>query len=210
LSLLSDFHSFGIDITKKPHTMKNTIVAVLVGTIILFVFQAMSWIALPIHKNSLKYVPQQDSIMAYLSHQLPEDGMYGLPTSPPGATHKEAEDLMKKSEGKPWGTLSYHTKMHEDEASNMIIGFLINLFAMLIVVMLLNKTAGIYTTFGSKFMVVMGFSLFTVCQAHLLDWNWWSTPMHFISGQIIDTLLGWALAGLWLGWYLSRSKMAGR
>ncbi len=47
-----------------------------------------------------------------------------------------------------------------------------------------------------------------IFNTHLMDMNWFSTPMHYVGGQLIDSVLGWLLVGLWLGWYLTRRPKA--
>jgi len=186
--------------------MQRTIIAALVGAVILFIYQAMSWIALPIHKDAMKYTSNQDSVIAYLSKHLPEDGMYGMPIAPKNASAEEHKAMMDKGMGKPFAMINYHAAMKGDMAGNMIIGFIINLIATFIIAMLLVRTSGIYTSFGARLMIVMGFSIVIICQSFLMELNWMGSPMHYIMGWIIDALLGWLLCGIWLAWYTGRKK----
>lgn len=185
--------------------MKRTFIAIIVGAIIIFIYQAMSWMVLPVHKNSLKYTPAHDSLLAVLNSSLPEEGLYMLPMAPPEMSQEEHEKFFEPYYGKPWAKVTFHKAMTDSMTSMMMMGFIFNLVAIWIVVVVLNKTSGVFNTFGSRLWVVLGFSMFTIFQSHLMEWNWWQSPSHYIVPEIIDDLLGGLLVGLWLAWYLGRA-----
>jgi hypothetical protein len=56
--------------------MKKWIIGSLVGAVIVFAWQAASWMFLGIHDNQMNYTPAQEQIMSALSSSLNEDGMY--------------------------------------------------------------------------------------------------------------------------------------
>jgi len=184
--------------------MKKVIIASLVATLIVFVYQALSWMVLPFHTNSMEYLPQQDTVLALLDTYATEDGVYRMPGTPPDLSQADHENMMAEMEGKPWAMVHFHKSYHNSMGSAMVIGILLNLFAALIVSWLLSRCTG-FTTFLSRWLAVMAFAVFSVLQADLMDWNWWQTPASYLTGEVIDTLLGWALAGLWLGWYMGRA-----
>lgn len=61
------------------------IVGALVGGLLVFIWQFLSWTMLNMHGSQQKYTPNQDSILNFLSTQLTEDGTYFLPNAAPGA-----------------------------------------------------------------------------------------------------------------------------
>ena len=186
--------------------MKRSIIAILVGTVVLFVYQAMSWMVLPIHNNSFMYTSRQDSILATLSGL--EEGYYSLPGKAPGTTDEEHHKNMESMNGKPWAMVHYHHSFSMNMGPSMLRGFSINLIAVWIVVMILSSAAGVFNTFRSRLWVSLLFAIFCITQSNLMDWNWFETPMHYTSGAVIDKLLGWLLTGSWLAWYMGR-KQAG-
>jgi hypothetical protein len=182
--------------------MKKIIISSIVGAIIVFIIQAASWMVLPIHKHSLKHTPAQDSIMEALSSNLQEDGVYMLPyLDPDKSTKKEMQKFEKASVGKPWAMVYYHQTMQAMTPGQLILGFLFNLFAVLVIAIILHSTQNSITSFGGKYLLVIGFVLFSLFQGSLINWNWWSIPGHYLSGEIIDHLLVWGIAGIWLAWY---------
>ena len=72
----------------------------LVGAILVFAWQFLSWTMLKLHEKEAKYTSGQDSVLTYLSSALKEDGIYMLPTVPPGTPESEAMEMGKKMDGK--------------------------------------------------------------------------------------------------------------
>lgn len=180
--------------------MTRQIIAILVGAILMFGYQAMSWMVLPIHTNSLKHTPQQDSLMAVLSGNLQEEGLYYLPLAAPGTSEKDAQAIHETNEGKPWAIVEYHPVQQTNMGKSMGVGFFLSLLAIAIAVFIISR--GNYPSFLSRFMLCVVLGLFVSLQGELTDWNWWQTPVHFMSGVLLDHLLGWAIVGIWLGFIL--------
>ena len=184
------------------------VIASLVGMVILFVYQALSWSVSPIHKNTFGYSKDQDAIVAFLSQHLHEDEIYYMPSPPPGASMQEHEDMMKSMVGKPYALVNYHNSMSGNMTSAYITGLLLNLACVLLIVLLMSRAAIAFTTFGSRLRLVMTFSVFLVLAAPMMTMNWWGYPWHYVMGDITDMLLGWFCCGLWLAWYMGRAKKA--
>jgi hypothetical protein len=179
--------------------MKKWILGSLVGAIIVFVWQAASWMFLGIHDEQAKYHPAQDEILALLNEKTPEDGHYMLPNAP---TKKEQEELMKKMEGKPWASVIYHKSMKTDMTMQMIRGFLVNFVLVLLLVVILTK--GGLPGFSGFFTGSLGVGVFTFLWGPYMGHIWFDLPWHMIRGEIIDAIVAWGLCGLWLGWWMNR------
>ena len=80
----------------------------LVGGIIIFLWQFLSWTVLDLHRPAQQYTPKQDEVLAYLSTQLDSSGGYFMPTLPENATMDQQNELMEKSTNKPWAQIFYH------------------------------------------------------------------------------------------------------
>ena len=88
--------------------MKKLVIASLVGGIIIFIFQTLSWTVLNLHHAGQEYTPKQDSILAFMNSQFSEDGSYLLPYYPKGTSNDEIQKIMQPMQGKPWVQLQYH------------------------------------------------------------------------------------------------------
>lgn len=180
--------------------MGRSILATLVGAIIFFGFQALSWMALPIHDHTVKYSPAQDSILHLLQSELQEEGVYAFPHHPPGTSQAEQQELGKAMEGKPWAIVFYHPVMETNMGKSMGIGFLVVFVSVAIAVWLTGKIRT--QSFFSRFAVSFCLGIFLVLQGSLTNWNWMSFPMHYVCGEIMDIMIGWTLVGIWLGAFL--------
>lgn len=185
--------------------MKKTLIATIVGTLIIFFSQALSWMVSPIHKHSFKQTDKQDAILPVLSENLAEDGLYYMPMLSVDAPHEEQEKYMQEQMGKPAAVVTYMKAAHYDMVSNMALGFIFCFIGVWIIVWFLTKTSAIFNTMGSRVTVTLIFAVFVIFRTYMMEWNWMNSPMHYLSGQIIDELLGGLLLGLWLGWYMGRT-----
>jgi hypothetical protein len=179
--------------------MKKQLIATLVGAIILFVWQFLSWAAIPIHKSEYGYTPNQDKIMEALNQNLTEEGTYMLPGMAPGASHEQTEAEMTKNIGKPWASVSYHKSMSGDMGMNMVRGFSVDLVAAFLLVWLLLQFKNLNMMSAIKASVTVGLiAYFTIPYLNSI-WFEGNSMEH-----LIDALVQWGLVGVWLGWWLPR------
>jgi hypothetical protein len=177
---------------------KKLIIGVLVGALLVFVWQTLSWTMLNLHGSSQKYTPNQDSILEMLGTQL-DEGSYFLPTYKPGATDAEMEAAMTGSMGKPWAQISYHKEMKMNMGMNMFRGFVVDLFAVFLLCWLLMKIPGLdmKTTIMSSVAVgVIGYLTTEYTNSIWFETN--SIP------DLVDAVISWGLCGTWLGYWLNK------
>jgi hypothetical protein len=186
----------------KLAIMKKWLIGSLVGGILVFLWQFLSWTILPLHNGEAKYTPAEKEILNSLSG-LKEDGMYRLPTAPPGANSMDDhEKLAKEMDGKPWATVIYKTAYKNDMVMPMIRGFLVDVFLVFLLIYILTRggtPTAIRVLAGS---VAVG--LFTFLVGPYTMHNWFQTPNETYTGHLIDGFVAWGLCGLWLGWWLNR------
>jgi len=180
--------------------MKKLIIGAIVGGILLFLWQFLSWTMLNLHGSMATYTPKQDSVLNYLNTQFSEDGFYMLPGYKPGSSREEVEKQMKECEGKPWAQVYYHKAKNMNMTSNMVRGLLTNMVMVALLCWLLMKinAPGFGTILtGSLFVGLIGY--FNIAYTYHI---WFQTAD--ITAYLIDTLVSWGLCGLWLGWWLRR------
>src|SRR5678816_1381218 len=78
---------FTFYVQTKINYMKKWIIGSLVGALIVFAWQFLSWTMIGIHSGEEKYASAQDQVLSALSSSNLEDGMYMLPTTPVSYTH---------------------------------------------------------------------------------------------------------------------------
>jgi hypothetical protein len=182
--------------------MKKIIIGSLVGAILLFGWQAASWMVLGLHDKAMKYTPAEDSLLNTFSNTLTEEGQYVIPGLPPGATQKDMEECAQKNNGKPWAVITYHKTRNTDMAMPIIRGFLICLVCLWLCCLVIAKLAN--KSFTGVFSTTLTFGLISFLFVWYIGHNWMDTPWDVLKGELIDDIAGWGLAGIWLGWWYGR------
>ncbi|MEO7265115.1 MAG: hypothetical protein ABIW38_09395 [Ferruginibacter sp.] len=183
--------------------MRKTIIAAVVGGIIIFAWQFLSWAALNLHKASNKYTPNNAAIMSALEANLPEEGGYVLPGLPENATKADHEKLMNESNGKPWASIQYHKSMKSSIATmmmNMGRGLIVDIITVWLFCWILGKIN--IASFGTIFMASLFLGLiifFNSSYTANIWYKWFDIMAHFT-----DAIVSWGVCGIWLGWYLGK------
>ena len=180
--------------------MKKLLIGAIVGGILIFLWQFVSWGVGNMHGAMQTYTPKQDSVMKYLSSQFSEDGFYFMPNYKPGTTREEMEKCMKENEGKPWVQLYYHKAMNINMVSNMVRGLVVNIVIVGLLCWILlrfNAPGFRLILIASLFIGLIGF-LNIAYTYHI--WYQTADTMAYLT----DALVSWGLVGLWLGWWLRR------
>lgn len=180
--------------------MKKNLIGAIVGAIILFVWQFLSWTVLDLHRPANEYTPKQDSILQYLSTQFSEDGSYMLPTLPADAPMADYEKFSEEATGKPWAQIIYHKSMDNNMVTSMVRCISIDIVALLLVCWLLGKMGA--QSFGTYFSasLAIGFIIFFTSAYTTHIWF----QIRDLNAYLIDAVIAWGLIGVWLGWWMRR------
>jgi hypothetical protein len=179
--------------------MKKLLVAAIVGGIIIFLWQFLSFAALDLHRVAQQYTPKQDTIMNTLRSNLAE-GRYFIPTVPENASTEEETKLMNEMEGKDWAVIDYHTKWETNMASNMTRGLLVNIIVVYLLGWILTRSGPL--SFSTIFLASVFVGLIAFFNLSYTNYIWYKTPGVWMD--LMDALVAWGLTGVWLGWYLNR------
>lgn len=182
--------------------MKKILVGSLIGGLIIFLWQFLSFALVDIHKSAHQYTDKQDAIMSFLNEQGLKEGGYTLPGVPDGASWEEHDKAMKASAGKPWAMIQYHNEMETNMTMNMIRGFLVDVVAVFLLCWMIGKMTapGFGTILGSALAVGLIAFLYEPYTGSI----WYKMPD--IWAYLIDAVVAWGLTGLWLGWWLRRGR----
>ena len=185
--------------------MKKLFIGALVGGIILFIWQFLSWGLLNLHKPAQQYTAKQDVIMNVLNENL-EEGGYFIPNVPEGASMEENQKLMDDSKGKPWATIQYHKAMDTNMAMNMIRGVIINVLTVWMLCWMIVKMN------IPPFVTIITATIFTglivFFNAPYTNHIWYQS--FDIWAHLIDAIVSWGLCGLWLAWWFNRKPQSAR
>ncbi len=105
--------------------MKRRLLFSLIGAIIIFGWQFLSFAFPNFHKSASSYTPAQDEILLKLQELGLKEGMYFLGQPDPSLSMDEQKTAMDSMEGKPWAMINYHLTNSMSMALNMITGFVV-------------------------------------------------------------------------------------
>lgn len=179
--------------------MNKALVGALVGGLILFIWQFLSWTILPVHSSEMAYTDKQDEILVCLAASGIEDGTYFLPNLAPGYTSEEYKAYQENMEGNPWALIRYRTEAHTNMPLNMIRALVVDVLAVFFLCYILTGIPDLSfqkAIISSVMVGLIGF--FTISY---LDSIWFESNA---VSYLLDSLVQWILVGSWLGWWLTR------
>lgn len=183
--------------------MKKLLIGSLVGGIIIFIYQTLSWTVLNLHAANQQYTPKQDTILAFMNQQFADDGSYEIPFYPPGTSSEEMGKIMTANAGKPWMQIQYHKSLNVNMGANIMKGLItdILLVALLCWILLRMTDSG----FGKIFMACLITGVIVFLNSPFTIHIWY--PKADIGAHFMDAVVSWGLCGLWLGWWLRPKKV---
>ncbi len=177
----------------------KTLIGAIVGAIILFVWQFLSWGVINIHAVNQKYSAKQTEILDYMKNNIGEDGTYFMPTFPPNTPMEEQEKMMNASMGMPWAVVSYHSAMDMSMPMNMGRGVLVNIVVLLLLMWLLAKNVN--TNFNTTLLSCLAVGFIAYLTMSYTNSIWFKGNT---LPDLIDAVVGWGAVGAWLGFWMNR------
>ena len=175
--------------------MKKFAIGSILGAIVIFVWQFLSFSLLELHRPSTEYTPKQTDILNFLSSQLTESGSYALPSSPKGASQEEMQKSMAEAQGKPWAIVSYHTSMDMNIGANMLRGILINIIMIGLLCYIISKLKD--PSFKIIMLVSLATGLIIFFNVPYTNHIWYQS--FDLTAYLVDAIVGWGLVGVVLG-----------
>jgi hypothetical protein len=173
----------------------KSVVAAIVGGLVVFVWSAIAHMALPIGTMGLSTLPDEQPVLDVLREKVPADGMYFVPGMDPKSKDPQYhENWQKKYESGPSGLLILHPRgMKTMTTRLMVIELLTDIAAAAVVALVFAGMAG---GAGRRMIVAALLGLFAWLSISVSYWNWYGYPLAYIGGEGIDQVVGWALGGL--------------
>jgi len=180
--------------------MKKSLVAAFVGGLIIFIWQFLSFAAVNLHEPAQQYTDKQDAILETLSSQGLAEGGYIMPMPPPGVSMEEHEKYMEPRMGQPWVQVQYHKALENDMVMNMVRGLIVNMIIIFLFCQLVARMKA--PRFSTIFVSALTVGFIVFLNVPYTNHIWFET--FDIWAHLLDAVVSWGLAGLFLGWYLSR------
>ncbi len=180
--------------------MKKILIGGLVGGILLFGWQTVSWTVANMHEKGQQYSPKQDSVLNFLANSGIVPGGYMFPMASPGSSFEEMEKQMQPYVGKPWAKLTYYKSMDVNMGMNMARGALSNIIIVCLLCWLFAKMG----KQGFSTYVVASLAVGIICFTNGAYTGHIWYPLPDIRAFFIDAVASWGLVGIWLGWWMNK------
>ena len=174
--------------------MKNPIVYTLVGGLVLFVWQFLSFAAINLHGEAQTYTEKDQQILEFLDSIDLEPGMYalGAPSDAERTDPALQEAYLERMEGQPWAQLNYQAAWSSDMTGNLFRSLVMNLLTAFLLFWMMKNLAD--PTLARRVMLAVfvgwaGFMFFPYS-----NFIWYKKPdiwAHLIDGTVPFALLGW-------------------
>jgi len=180
---------------------KREIISIIIGTILLFIWGAVSWMALPFHGSAMNNIPEGAIDTEELKKLMPESGVYHLPGMPEDNSEAAMKKVEDQLEAGPRITMMVYknapTKLFDPK--DFIIGLIYNLFTVLLAFFVISKLRN--KDLKSIMMASLALALLVIVIADLSMVNWFMFPMDYTFANIIDRVVSFGLLGLLFGYY---------
>lgn len=180
--------------------MKKILIGGLVGGILLFAWQTISYAVANFHDKGQAYTSKQDTILQFLNNSGLEEGTYFIPRLQNENSSEEMEKFMKEVDGKPWAQISYYKAWHMNMGMNMARGAIANVIIICFLVWIFTKMGT--QSFSTYFVASLLVGIICFTNGPYTGHIWY--PKHDINAYFVDAIASWGLVGIWLGWWMGR------
>ena len=176
--------------------MKRTVITVIVGTLILFIWNAVSWMALPFHAQSMQTIPEAAINTDDLKAQMTEDGVYHYPGLPENESEAAYQEIEEKLAAGPRITLMVYKSGSTSffDPMNFVWNLIFNLITV-ILLMGIVKRLGNHST-RNILWTTIATGLVISFMSDLPTMNWFMYPLDYTMANILDYLVMMTLLGL--------------
>ena len=167
---------------------KAFIKGAIVGGIVFFIWSAISWMVIPWHKATINRFRNEAEVISVVKRNAPKDGVYMFP-------HHDMEKHVRPNQDDPCIFMSYKKEGAKMGVMNFVWGILTQVLAAGIISIMLMMTKTTY--FGRLIFVTLG-GFFAGVSCFLPSMNWMGFPGDYVLVGILDLIIGWFIAGLFL------------
>jgi len=193
--------------------VKRLALGTLLGGIVLFVWSAIAWIAIPWPGDPLRSFTNEDALIQAVTANAPRSGNYLLPNKPkraPGMTEEQYKAARQAAMDKmSRGPMIFTVVRLEPMGSTtrpLVIQFLTQLVLALMASFLLLQTGRLSYKGRVVFLTVVGAIIFV--GGHVDEWNWWSFSNAYMLMQFGAIVIGWLLASFVIAAFVRGRRVA--
>ncbi|MEO1655625.1 MAG: hypothetical protein AAFU64_18930 [Bacteroidota bacterium] len=184
---------------------KKVIFSLLIGSILLFAWNAVSWMVLPFHTQSLKNIPPGVISAEIMREAMPASGVYHYPGYPANFEQATMDQVETQLKAGPRITMMAYVNRPTRlfEPATFGISFFLNVLTVLFTYLLLTRLKS--PTFASVFLACMSLAIISALLSDMSLMNWFMFPWGYTLTMVFDKLMSFVLLGLLFGGYTFKS-----
>lgn len=155
-----------------------------IGGLIVWIWYALSWMALPWHQTTIQHFKDEAAVAKVVTENATVSGVYLMPT-----VHT-AEAL----KGPMMFSSVYLPGMPTSMVQAIGISVVKDIITALLVAWMLLQVA--YAGYLRRVLFVVVFAVAAAIATQLALWNWWKFDMNFVLVGMADLVISWFCAGL--------------
>lgn len=156
----------------------------IIGGIIVWIWYAVSWMALPWHQTTIHHFTNEMAVAQVIKENAPVSGIYLMPN--PHTVKEQKSPMMFSS--------VYLSGMPSSMTNAIVISVIKDMVVAFFVAWMLLQAVQL-GYFGRLCFVVV-FALAAGISSQIALWNWWKFDTQFVLVGIADLLISWFCAGL--------------
>ena len=172
--------------------MKRKLLFSLIGAIIIFAWQFLSYAMPNFHKSASGYTPMQDSLLLMLEKQGLSEGMYLLGQPDPSLSQAEQQAAMEKLDSKPWAVINYHKTNSMSMVMPMIRGIMVCFVISFLLFWLFQQQKN--PTLMNRVYLALAVGMIGFFFVPYTNFIWYKAPDIF--AHFADAIVPWVLLAL--------------
>lgn len=177
--------------------MKRVLLGGVVGGLLMFIWSAVAWIALPLHTSTVATMANEDSVITAMKSGMDRKSVYMFPARPKSGDQAATDVWKKKYNQGPVGMVVYNPAGASDMMlTEMGIGLVDSILTAMLAAWLLSRSTAAKSGFFARVMFCGTLGLFICLAVHVANWNWMMYPVDYTTGWIADSLVAWVIGGI--------------
>ena len=176
--------------------MGRRVLAAIAGGVVVFVWSALSHMALGLGTAGISTMPNEDRMAQAIRGAITEPGLYFFPGFDASRkfTPEEEKAWTEKYRRGPSGILIVQPGGRDPMApEQLVIELVADILAAGVAAFLLGGLAGSFT---ARVAAVGLLGVFEWLDINVSYWNWYKFPTAFTLAALVEQVVGWTLAGV--------------
>jgi hypothetical protein len=184
------------------------IVSLIIGSLILFIWNAISWMVLPFHGQSLKSIPEEAIQASTMQQHMPEDGIYHYPGLYGADSPEGIAKIQEKLEQGPRITMMVYKSGSTSffDPTNFVYSLALNFLSVFILLIMVTALKDHSSRNILKHCLLLGLLIGLV--SDFSQMNWYQFPFSYTVFNVIDYIVGLGFCGLFFARYAFKVKQA--